>query len=69
MWVCSMCPSRDPCLKYALDENVGHGIWGGLTEAGRRSAKRNQSAKRKVASRNRPPEEQPRPADGHRMVV
>jgi hypothetical protein len=43
-----MCPSRESCLQYAIDENINHGIWGGCTEAGRRSMKR------KMAGRGRP---------------
>ena len=62
IFVCSLCPSRDPCLDYAVDENIPHGIWGGLTEAGRRSAKR------KMAGRGRPLGKQPRPADECRAI-
>ena len=29
---CSRCPSRVPCLKYAVDTNQVFGIWGGRTE-------------------------------------
>lgn len=34
--VCARCPVRQPCLVYALDEKIAHGIWGGLTERERR---------------------------------
>lgn len=34
--VCARCPVRQPCLVYALDEGIAHGIWGGLTERERR---------------------------------
>ena len=57
LFVCSRCPSRDPCLQFALDESITHGIWGGLTEAGRRKHKR-----KNMAGRNRPTQEQSRPA-------
>ena len=33
---CARCPVRQPCLVYALDEKIAHGIWGGLTERERR---------------------------------
>ena len=29
--VCQACPVRQECLDYALDENIGYGMWGGLT--------------------------------------
>jgi len=32
--ICSTCEVREPCLKYAL-ENESHGIWGGLSETER----------------------------------
>lgn len=40
IFVCSMCPSRHPCLNEAIDNDINHGIWGGLTESGRRSLQR-----------------------------
>ncbi|MEV7991282.1 WhiB family transcriptional regulator [Streptomyces sp. NPDC086077] len=35
--LCSGCPVRTECLAYALDERIGHGIWGGMTERERRA--------------------------------
>lgn len=34
--VCLMCPVREVCLEYALDNRVQHGIWGGVSERERR---------------------------------
>jgi WhiB family redox-sensing transcriptional regulator len=34
--VCAACPVREPCLEYALNNRITHGIWGGLTERERR---------------------------------
>jgi WhiB family redox-sensing transcriptional regulator len=34
--ICARCPARQPCLAYALDTGITHGIWGGLTERERR---------------------------------
>jgi WhiB family redox-sensing transcriptional regulator len=34
--VCARCPVRQPCLAYALDNGITHGVWGGLTERERR---------------------------------
>lgn len=30
--VCGSCPVAEQCLKYALDNNIRFGIWGGMTE-------------------------------------
>ena len=30
--VCRGCPVRDRCLTWALDHDVAHGVWGGLSE-------------------------------------
>ena len=37
LFVCSGCPSREPCLRYAIDNDITHGIWGGETESKRRA--------------------------------
>lgn len=29
--VCGACDVRTRCLAFALTENIGHGVWGGLT--------------------------------------
>jgi hypothetical protein len=34
--ICRGCPVRVECLKYALNNNITHGIWGALTTRGRR---------------------------------
>jgi WhiB family transcriptional regulator, redox-sensing transcriptional regulator len=34
--VCSDCPSREPCLDYALDNHITLGIWGGKSVRERR---------------------------------
>lgn len=28
--VCAGCPVKAECLNYALEERIGHGIWGGM---------------------------------------
>jgi WhiB family redox-sensing transcriptional regulator len=35
--VCAGCPVRQPCLDYALTNQIQHGIWGGLAERERRA--------------------------------
>lgn len=38
--ICLRCPSRVPCLKWAVDNSIDDGVWGGTTEHERRWAKR-----------------------------
>src|SRR4051794_30078434 len=40
--VCRGCPVKEPCLQWALECGVDHGVWGGLTEDERRSFRRRQ---------------------------
>ncbi len=35
--ICRICPVKAPCLDYAIEIREPYGIWGGLTEAERRS--------------------------------
>lgn len=35
--ICAGCAVRQACLDFALDVREPHGIWGGLTEAERRT--------------------------------
>ena len=35
--VCARCKVRDACLEYAIDNNITHGIWGGLSPSERKS--------------------------------
>jgi WhiB family transcriptional regulator, redox-sensing transcriptional regulator len=34
--ICATCPVREPCLEYALDYRIDHGVWGGTSERQRR---------------------------------
>ena len=34
--VCASCPVQAPCLDYALDNRIDHGVWGGTSERQRR---------------------------------
>ncbi len=34
--ICATCPVKTPCLEYALDQRVDHGVWGGASERERR---------------------------------
>ena len=44
--ICADCPVKGPCLEYALENHVDHGVWGGCSERERRRIlKRRRSAK------------------------
>lgn len=34
--ICQGCPVKSPCLEYALEQRVDHGVWGGASERERR---------------------------------
>lgn len=34
--VCADCPVKAPCLEYALEFRIEHGVWGGCSERERR---------------------------------
>ncbi|AJT62458.1 hypothetical protein T261_0769 [Streptomyces lydicus] len=34
--ICARCPVKKACFDYALDNEIRHGMWGGLTETERR---------------------------------
>jgi len=38
--VCATCPSKAPCLEYALTTHQDSGIWGGASEEERRAIRR-----------------------------
>ncbi|HEV7647286.1 MAG TPA: WhiB family transcriptional regulator [Actinophytocola sp.] len=38
--VCARCPVREQCLRYALDNGLDHGVFGGTTERERRALTR-----------------------------
>lgn len=40
--ICRSCPVRADCLELALTTRLDHGVWGGLTEAERRSLRRSR---------------------------
>jgi WhiB family transcriptional regulator, redox-sensing transcriptional regulator len=43
--ICATCPVQEPCLEYALEHRVEHGVWGGCSERERRRiAKRRRLA-------------------------
>ena len=34
--ICGDCPVSEPCLEYALEQRIEHGVWGGCSERERR---------------------------------
>ena len=34
--ICNGCPVTEPCLEYALEHRIDHGVWGGCSERERR---------------------------------
>lgn len=38
--ICARCTVAADCLRYALDNGVVHGVWGGLDEVERRARQR-----------------------------
>jgi WhiB family redox-sensing transcriptional regulator len=49
--VCLSCSVREQCLKWAVDHDVEHGVWGGLSEDQRRALRRRTALPRKPVSR------------------
>jgi WhiB family redox-sensing transcriptional regulator len=45
--ICRECPMQEPCLEYALEHRIDHGVWGGTSERERRRILRD----RRIASR------------------
>jgi WhiB family redox-sensing transcriptional regulator len=44
--VCRHCPVLGPCLTWALEVGVEHGVWGGQTEEERRGLRRRRARAR-----------------------
>lgn len=42
--ICERCEVREDCLRYALDNEIDFGVWGGMTERQRRRLVREQPA-------------------------
>jgi WhiB family transcriptional regulator, redox-sensing transcriptional regulator len=49
--VCTACPVRSDCLRYALAAGPLQGVWGGLTEEERRLLRQREAKARMRASR------------------
>ena len=58
--VCTGCPVRCDCLRYALAAGPLQGVWGGLTEEERRLLRQREAKARLRASRTASPSRPPR---------
>lgn len=45
--ICKGCPVRILCASYAIENNTEGGVWGGLTEADRKTIKTSKTRSRK----------------------
>ena len=48
--VCAVCPVREPCLEWALATREPYGIWGGVSERGRKRMLAGRRAAVKLAA-------------------
>ncbi len=48
--VCDSCEVRDQCLRFAVDREEWHGVWGGTDEHARRPSIREVRARRRGAA-------------------
>ena len=48
--ICNTCEVRSDCLAYAFEEKIWDGIWGGMTENGRRKLRRKLFRERKMGN-------------------
>jgi len=48
--ICATCDVREPCLQYALENHVDHGVWGGTSERERRRILRRKRVAESVSS-------------------
>jgi WhiB family redox-sensing transcriptional regulator len=49
--ICAECPVSEPCLEYALENHIDHGVWGGASERERRRILRRRRLSPAVAAR------------------
>lgn len=49
--ICGLCPAKDECLTWALDNSETLGIWGGLTPRERHNLKRRQGRPTKARTK------------------
>ena len=50
--ICAECPVKHPCLEYALENRIDHGVWGGTSERQRRTDPQEAQDRRTSAGLN-----------------
>jgi len=43
--ICARCPVQADCLEYAMKHHIHWGIWGGVSERGRRTLRRRRGVR------------------------
>lgn len=54
--ICADCPVKGPCLEYALDNRIEHGVWGGASERERRRIARRRRTSSRLAAQYQDPD-------------
>ena len=49
--ICATCPVKEPCLEYALEQRIDHGVWGGCSERERRRILKRRRERAEMAAR------------------
>lgn len=49
--ICHQCPVRVLCAEYAVNNEIGHGVWGGLTETDRRSIRKQKLSRKGIPNK------------------
>ena len=49
--ICATCTVKEPCLEYALEQRIDHGVWGGCSERERRRILKRRRDLAEMASR------------------
>ena len=45
--VCDVCPAKEPCLQFAIENNQDSGVWGGTSEEERRQLRKQYVARQR----------------------
>lgn len=47
--ICATCPVQEPCLGYALEHRIEHGVWGGTSARERKRMRAEAAASARAA--------------------
>lgn len=48
--ICAKCPVKEPCLEYALENNLHYGVFGGMSENERNIIRRGRRRRRRLVA-------------------